>query len=64
MKTLFLDGKHKIKVVKEKDGAVYFLALEDALIPDIDGRLQLMKAGKIYTVCKSCFNHRVMEVFL
>jgi hypothetical protein len=62
LKTFLLDGKYKVGIVKERGNTVYVLALEDALIPDIDNRLQLMEAGRVYSFCKHCFKRHVKEV--
>ena len=62
MKTVLLDGKYKVGIVKEKGNAIYVLALEDALVPDVDDRLQLMQAGKVYSFCKCCFERHIKEV--
>jgi len=62
LKTVILDGKYKVGIVKEKGNAIYVLALEDALVPDVDDRLQLMQAGKVYSFCKCCFKRHVQEV--
>ena len=59
MKTVLLEGKYKARIVKEKGNAVFVLALEDALIPDIDNRLQLMQTGKVYSFCKCCFKRHI-----
>jgi hypothetical protein len=61
LKTVLFDGKYKVGIVKEKDNAVYVLALEDALVPDVDDRLQIMHAGKVYIFCKCCFKQHVKE---
>jgi len=61
LKTSLLDGRYKVCIVKENGNAVYVLALEDALVPDVDDRLQIMQAGKVYSFCKCCFKRHVKE---
>jgi hypothetical protein len=61
MKTVLLEGKFKVGIVRETPYSVLVVALEDALTKDADHRLEMMCAGRSYWFCRSCFERRILR---
>ena len=62
MRTILLDGKIKVGVIQETPGKVLVVALEDAIIKDVNNRMQMMSAGNVYAFCRCCYERRLKEV--
>ena len=61
MKTVLLEGKFKVGIVRETPYSVLVVALEDALTKDMDHRLEMMCAGRRYWFCRCCFEKRIQR---
>ena len=61
MRTVLLDGRVKMVIVKESSNAVLAFAMEDALVKDAEGKLKLMKSGRNYRFCKCCFERHIKK---
>lgn len=61
VKTILLDGKYKVGIIKETPNYVLTIALEDALIKDTNQRLEMMHAGRHYWFCRCCFEKRIQR---
>jgi len=59
MKTVLLEGKFKVGIVRETPYSVLVVALEDALVVNSSQRLALMVTGRRYWFCRCCYEKRI-----